>query len=325
MKIKRRTPSKLTLILLAAIGFFFLYKNNRSGQQIAAPTYYSANSHYQDGDYRLALEEFYQVLKVQPGLVSQDPLLNFKIGYALYRTEKWRNAVEAFNNGRFPEIIEDYRLYFQALSFLQLGDTASARIKIAKLRGQFPKSPLFAKTDSLRARLALDGGEPDSAYVYLRSMLGSGKFEKTEVYLQIMDILTVRHDIDALKEYAFRFIRIYPFHNRTENVYNILLGQYGGKIPKNELENLLDYLFTTRQYLAAEDLIGRQRKYAGNRFETDYFNCCRWRFHTGRANTGGYSTGASPSGEILNRPGFCVKLICTSPAAICGWERPTNP
>ncbi len=273
MKRSNSKSSRFTLAFLGLAILLFFFFTNKSVVQSELPVYYTANVAYNSGKYQEALREFNEAVKADPGLIRQDPLLNFKIGYSLYRSQDWARVIPVMESGRKPlRVIEDYLVYFQVLASLQLGDTAAATNKIHFLEDKYQDSPLNDLTDSLRCGIFLKRNQADSALFYLKRMLRSGKFEKTEIYLNIIRLLKQQGDLDEFRKYSLIFIRTYPFHNRSGDVYKDVLSLYDGQIPDDVFESIMDYLFTTSQFLSAENLVSGQSRFAITAAEKDYFN-----------------------------------------------------
>lgn len=273
MRMSKNKPSKLMLVVVILISILFFYIKNQPGKQVILPAYYTANQAYQTGKFQEALEGFLVALKENPSLLQKEPLIRFKIGYGFFRMGEFRKTIDVFEKSRQSlEMIEDYLVYFQILSYFNMGDTLTSLEKIGFLCKYFDESPLIPLTDSLRAVVALKQNKPDSALKYLKLMLKSGQFEKTEIYLKIINLLLEKGDIKEFRKYGFILLRNYPFHNRSEWVYGELLKTYEGKINDIDFKKLLKFLFTTRQYLTSEDQVVRQAKFASSGADKDYFN-----------------------------------------------------
>lgn len=270
VKTNKTTFSYLSILLLL---FMVWFLPNQSEPQYQLPAYYTANINYKNGNFEEALNGFYQALNQNPAVLNKDVLLPFKIGYALYRTGKWNLAIQVLEHNRTElKQVEDYLLYYRLVSYLQLGDTTRAGRLMETLRREYPESPWNDFTDSLQARIAFQRGQTDSALKYMKRMLRSGKFEKTDIYLKMIRILKNTGDVDGFHRSSYRFLSSYPFHNRSKSVFEDVKKSYNGKIPNTEFRALIDYLFTTRQFLTAEDLVSEQRGYAKTDSEKDYFN-----------------------------------------------------
>ncbi len=259
-------------ILLGSIFLVLLthHQSNPSG----VPDFYQLNQLYQSGQYQKALDSFYQLLKIQPGLLQKEPVLRFKIGYAHFQLGNSLQAVEIFQNS-LPhlKIIEDYLLYFQALCYLKLEDTLTYSLKSKSIRDQFPGSSLIPLLDSIQARLAIDKQQSDSAIQYLNAMLKSNYFDRDEIYLDLLSMYHLKADTGEYHRLAFQFLAAYPFHDRSEIIYKQLLSTYPGKIPLGDLKKLLAYLFETKQLLTAEKLLQQQSIWSDGVYEQEYF---RW-------------------------------------------------
>ncbi len=267
----KASPSVFSLLVIAVLVLIFFLITNKSRTQYGLPVYYKANEAYNEGNYQQALDGFYASLKTDKGILKQDPLLYFKIGYALLRTNEWNKAIQVFEKNRSHlKEVEDYLVYFQLDAHLKMGDTLSTMQQIHYLRNNFPSSPLIFFADSMQASLFLQNNEPDSALKYLNLMLKSGQFERTRIYLEMLDIFGKKEDISTYRENAFKFLARYPFHNQAEAVYEGLLQTYPDKIPLGDLRKVFNYLFTTKQFLAAEKLVGEQMKLAQSINEKDY-------------------------------------------------------
>lgn len=248
---------------------FFVFWNQTS-HQADLPAYYIANQAYQSGKFDEALNGFLRALKDNPGIIHKEPIIRYKIAHSFYQTHQYQKAIDVLENSRqFLPFIEDYLLYHQILSYLQLGDTLSSFIKIWNLRKNFNDSPLIPLLDSLQARFALHKNQPDSALKYLRIMQENSYFDRSWIYSNIIKISQNSEDI---KYYSFLLLDKYPFHDDAESAYQKLLNMYDGKIAFKDLNRLFGYLFTSKQFLAAEELFDSQKKYATTAFEKNYFN-----------------------------------------------------
>ncbi|MFZ0391365.1 MAG: transglycosylase SLT domain-containing protein, partial [Calditrichia bacterium] len=238
------------------------------------PLYSSANQAYQAGDYKTALESWFELLADDPQLLKKDPLLHFKIAYSFYRTGEYQKAIRNLNfaSGRL-EKLADYALWFQALSYYQLGDTVLSESKMLELEQRFPQSFLNDFSDSLRAGIAENRSQPQTARKLLLDMLASGWFEKTEIYVRLLNNLQALNKADEFKSYAFQFLAAYPFHPRADKVYQDLINLYSSEMPDVDLRRLLRYLYTTSQFQAAEQLIVNQSRYARTAADREMY---RW-------------------------------------------------
>ncbi len=263
---------KILVLSLVAIGIMLLLENKQSGKQVEPPLFHQANEAYLNGKFQSALDGFYQVIKQDPQTLRQNPLLTFKLGYSLYRTGRFNSSFEVFNHSNKVKEIADYYAYFQILNQLELRDTSSANHRMDGFRQDYPESALLTLLDSLQATIAIKQNLPDSALKYYKRMLNAGRFEKTEIYLTILRILNSQKDIAAYRKYAHRFLRIYPFHNRADYIYEQLLDSYEEKIGNSNFKKLIRYLFTKKQFLTAEKLIAYQKKFITGATNKDYLN-----------------------------------------------------
>ena len=245
----------------------------QSRTHLSLPIYHIANAAYREGKFEQALRGFARALSKNPDLPRVDPLLNFKMGYALFKTGDWDAALQKLiQSEKELDLLQDYLLYFQAVSLLRKGDTLSAGKKLHRLLTKFRQSPLLPLVDSLQVEVFSAAGQPDSTLKYELRMLHSGRFEKTEIYLNIIRLEKNRADTAAFRKYAFRFLKNYPFHNRADGLFKELRATYRAKIPTGEFKKLLGFLFQTKQFLASEDLVANQAKHAASGDERDYFN-----------------------------------------------------
>jgi len=241
--------------------------------QYHLPDYYSANVAYQAGNFAEALNGFREAIKKNPELLREDPLLKFKIGYAFFKIGEWEKAIVMFRKSREQlGVLKDYLDYFQILAHLRLEDTLTVKSQIRDFYRKFTESTLIDLCDSLQAHLFLATDSSDSSLKYFKRMLRSPKFEKTQIYLRIIRLEKELGDTLAFRKYAYRFLKNYPFHNQAETIYAELKKSYRAGIPKTDLKKLFRYLFTTHQFLEAENLLGEQSKYAADRADRDYFN-----------------------------------------------------
>lgn len=267
-----RFNSKYIIVFLGLVGLLFFFIATQPGRQATVPAYFLANQDYQSGKFQEALTGFFDALKENPSLIQKEPLVRFKIGYSFYQTGEYRKSLEVLESGqRSLNEIEDYLLYFQILSHFKMGDTLSGYHKIRELREEFRYSPMIFLVDSIQASIFLKYQQADSALKYLKATLTSGRFEKTEIYLNIIEVLEQLNDVDEFRKYSYTFLKRYPFHNEAERVYTELMKSYKGKIVLSDLKKLFDYLFTTRQYLSSKKLVEEQLKFASTIGEQEYF------------------------------------------------------
>ncbi|GAB4378931.1 MAG: tetratricopeptide repeat protein [Calditrichia bacterium] len=235
--------------------------------------YHKANAAYREGRFPEALESFKRVLHLNPHFYRQDPLLNFKIGFCYFRLGEWEKSLSQFELSREElGILEDYSLYFQILSVLGRGDLQQGLERIENFRQEFNESPLIFLIDSLKADIYQKLEMPDSALFYNLRMVENGRFERSERYPNIIRFYKELGDTASFRNFGFRFLRSFPFHSEAEEIYLDLLKSYPQRIPIPELEDFFQYLFTTDQYLAAEELVVSQSRYARTAEEKDFFN-----------------------------------------------------
>lgn len=152
-----------------------------------------------------------------------------------------------------------------------MGDTTQAMLLAGNLRNQFPDSPLIPLLDSLQAALALQYQQPDSALLYLNAMLQSGYFDRDRIYLDLINIYRQQDDTLQYRQLIYKFLRKYPFHDRFESLFTLLIHTYKGKISIREIEKLFSYLLKTKQFLSAKELYGQQKDFAENTSEKEYY------------------------------------------------------
>ena len=187
-KVPKKT-SRFVFIIILLVCILTILIRTQTGKQATIPAYFLANEAYRTGDFKLALERFYDSLKENPGLIRKDPLVRFKIGHSFYKTENFDNAIAVFEKGRSElKRIEDYLYYFELLSYLNMGDTLNAYIHMKTLYRDFRDSPLIPLVDSIKAHVALKKEMPDTALKYLRRTLEKGRFEKTQIYLNMLKV-----------------------------------------------------------------------------------------------------------------------------------------
>ena len=235
---------------------------------------YTADQLYQAGQYQTALDSFYQLLKLQPGLLQKEPLLRFKIGYCYFKLGNFNEAVKVFENSSGElQIIQDYLLYFQAISQLRLQDTLSFISRVKAIQRDYPGSPLIPLVDSINALFAMQQQLADSAIYYLNAISQSGYFDRDDIYLDLLDMHQLKNDTLEYRRLSYLFLDKYPFHDRSETIYRELLGMYSRKIPIRDLKKLLGYLFETSQFQVAGELLDLQSPQAEGEYQTEYF---RW-------------------------------------------------
>jgi len=269
-KLSKTVTVIFTGIVFIAILLFILGSTSSNPNNL--PAYFLANQYYQSGNFPAALEGFFNALRHNPNLIHKEPLVRFKIGYGFYRTGEYQKSVDVFENSRAPlDIIEDYLLYFQTLSYLKLGDTTQALLKAKNLRSSHPESPLIPLVDSIQAAQALHLSLPDSAIRYLNAMMRSGHFDKDRIYLDLIDLHQAQNDTVQFRQLIYDFLRKYPFHDRSESLFTRLSQTYSGKIPLSDAEKQFSYLYETKQFLSAQALYQQQQGYVESRGETEFY------------------------------------------------------
>ncbi|OGB60115.1 MAG: hypothetical protein A2Y94_12030 [Caldithrix sp. RBG_13_44_9] len=255
-------------------GILLILFNENPVNPAKVADFYATNQLYKTGQYQAALDSFYRLLKLQPGLLQKEPLLRFKIGYSYFKLGNFNESLKVFeSSSKDLEIIQDYLLYFQAVSHLQLKDTLSFTSKIKAIRREYPGSPLIPLVDSINARFAMHQQLADSAIYYLNAISKSGYFDRDDIYLDLLDMQRLKKDTVEYRRLTFLFLDKYPFHDRSESIYQELLITYFQKIPIRDLKKLLEYLFETSQFLAAGQLLELQSPWAEGLYEQEYF---RW-------------------------------------------------
>ncbi len=268
---KKISAAALTLLLLGCM--LLLFSGSEHGSQVTLPVYFIANQNYHAGNFHEAVQGFFAALKDNPGLIQKEPLIRFKIGYGFYQTGEFSKSLEVLESGRkYLEPVEDYLIYFQALSHLRLGDTLKAISNLGNLRRDFPESPLLPLLDSLQAHLADARNQPDSVLFYLTKMLQSSYFDRDGIYLRMIKMWELKGDTSEFRNHAFVFLNKFPFHHRSEAIYRQLLETYPQRIPMREYRKLIEYLFTTKQFLTAEKLMKNQQPYAESLSEKEFFD-----------------------------------------------------
>jgi len=270
-----RTKGSVTILPLVFLALFFTilgFFKIRASKKPILPAYSAGLEAYRSGRYDKALDYFSQAITQSPNLVRQDPLLRFRIGYAFFKNKNFFESQIAMETSRKTlKVIEDYPIYFQILSFLKVGDTTRAMVYEKDLRNRFPESPLLMLLDSVQVEIALNQNKPDTALKYLLKMVDYNRFDQANIYLRLIKLFTTLKKIKEFKRYSYKFLQKYPFHNTAERVYLNLKSSYPGRIPQSDLKKLIDYLFTTNQFLAVKNLIDSQRRFAKNRDEKEYF------------------------------------------------------
>ncbi len=260
----------LTIVIFCTIIFFLWHQPSH---QATLPAYFVANQAYRSGKFTEALDGFLKALKDNPGIIQKEPLVRFKIAYGFYRISDYQKTIDVLEKGRRPlHFIEDYLLYFQAISYLQLKDTLSSFIKIRNLQSEFNNSSIIPFVDSLQAKIYMEQNKPDSALKYLKKMLDSNYFDHSRIYLDLIKMYQLIGDIPEIRKNSLLFLGKYPFHDDADLIFQRVLQTYEGKIKYEVFKQLIKYVFTTKQFLAAEKLVSSQTKYAETAFERDYFN-----------------------------------------------------
>jgi len=235
----------------------------RSLSSLSENHYYLGDAEYRSGNYQAALQHFRQAIQKQPDLPQHDPLLRFKMGFALFKTRRWDEAELEFRQAEEKlDIIADYAVYFRGMAYLARGDTLAALKQFRRIRQQYPQSALQGELDSVYAEIYLRKQPPDSARKYLRRMLKQRRFDRSLVYLKLLQTARLPGDSLFYRKYAFKFLRKYPMHHDAEGVYGKLLRLYSGKIPWKPFRAMMTYLFKSRQLLAAQKLLKRQRQFS---------------------------------------------------------------
>jgi soluble lytic murein transglycosylase-like protein len=271
---KKTSFTALTLMLMGCL--LLILSGSDHGNQVTLPAYFVANQNYRTGNFNEAVKGFFAALKDNPGLIQKEPLIRFKIGYGFYQTGEFRKSLEVLESGKkYLETVKDYLVYFQALSHLHLGDTLTALQEFDKIRYDFKRSPLIPLLDSLQVEIAISRNQPDSVLYYLTEMLQSNYFDRDDIYLRMIQMWDLKHDSTEFRNHAFVFLNKFPFHHRSENIYKQLLKTYPQRIPLRDFRKLIDYLFTTKQFLTAEKLMKIQQPFALSSSEKEFFE---WQF-----------------------------------------------
>lgn len=237
------------------------------------PDFYLLNQLYRSGQYQTALDNYYSLLKNQPGLLQREPVLRFKIGYIHFRLGNYDQALKVFESSPSDlEIIEDYLLYFRAISHLYLKDTLSFDSTTKILRWRYPNSPLIPLVDSINAHFAVSQQQPDTAIHYLQATLKSGYFDRDGIYLDLLKMYLLKRDTVEYRKLAFQFLNTYPFHDQSLSIYQELRKTYQQKIPIEDLKKLLNYLLRTSKFLIAELLLEQQQPFAERWSEKEFFH-----------------------------------------------------
>ncbi len=260
-----------TTLLGSLLLLMFLTVRISSVTMISENHYYLGDAEYRAGHYSTALDHFRQALQKQPALLHRDPLLKFKLGVALLKTEHLDSAIATLRQAeRALPVMGDYAAYFRALACWQKGDTSAAMDLTEHIREKYPNSPLLPQLDSLYARIFLARQNPDSARKYLLRMAKQRRFDRSLIYLHLMQIARLPDDSSFFRKYAYLFLKRYPLHHDADAVYRKLRKTYSGKIPFQEFKTLVRYLFTSKQFLTARKLIREQQTFARTKEEKDY-------------------------------------------------------
>lgn len=273
MKIATKRSSGYIVLAIVIVGILIFFLWHQPSHQATLPAYFVANQAYRSGKFTEALDGFLKALKDNPGIIQKEPLVRFKIAYGFYQTGDYQKTIDVLEKGRRPlHFIEDYLLYFQAISYLQLKDTLSSFIKIRNLQSEFDNSPIIPFVDSLQAKIYIEQNKPDSALKYLKIILNSNYFDHSRIYLDLIKVYQLIGDIPEIRNYSLLFLGKYPFHDDADLIFQGVLKTYEGKIEYGVFKRFIKYVFTTKQFLAAEKLVSSQTKYAETAFERDYFN-----------------------------------------------------
>ncbi|GAB4335527.1 MAG: transglycosylase SLT domain-containing protein [Calditrichia bacterium] len=224
--------------------------------------YHAANKAYEEGRFAEALESYRKIQKIAPEFYRKDPLLNFKIGRALFKLEQFHEAVDYFEKSR-KELkgLSEFPLFFQAKSYWMLQDTLRAQECLENIYRNYPGSVVQSWADSLRLEFWRSTSRHDSTLKYLSRVLRSNFFEKTQYYLLRIKIMQEIGDTTSFRKYAFDFLDRHPHHAEAEWVYKQLSQSYNRSVPTlKEFRQIIKYLTRTGQYLQAERVISNLSK-----------------------------------------------------------------